>query len=79
MSECMFLFLPVSAEWSFSCLLDAEAEVEDAVRWVLLSVWSFHLRDEAAESVAQLGGGASEEILLQLDGPSWDRHETSVK
>lgn len=53
-----------------SCLLDAEAEVEQAVGGVGLSVGSFHLIDEATEAVAQLSSGALENILLQL-------HETS--
>lgn len=52
-----------------SDLLDAQAEVEEAVRRVRLPVGSFHLRDEAAEAVAQLGCGAFEEVLLQLHGP----------
>lgn len=49
-----------------SCLLDAEAEVKHGVGRVWLSVWSFHLSDEAAEAVAELSGGAAKKILLQL-------------
>lgn len=55
-----------------SCLLDAEAEVEQAVGGVWLSVGSFHLIDEATETIAQFSSGALKNILLQL-------HETSFK
>lgn len=40
-------------------LLDAEAEVEQAVGGVRLSVWSLHFSDEAAEAIAQLSCGAA--------------------
>lgn len=54
-----------------SCLLDAEAEVKHGVGRVRLSVWSFHLSDEAAEAVAELSGGAAKKILLQLQRTRW--------
>ena len=47
-------------------LLDAQAEVEQAVWQVGLSVGSLHLDSEAAETVAQLCGGAAQDVLLQL-------------
>lgn len=50
--------------WEKSNLLDAEAEVEEAVGGVRLSVGSFQLSDEATEAVAQLSSGALKNILL---------------
>lgn len=37
-----------------ACLLDAETEVEQVVRWVRLSIRSFYLRNETHEAFAQL-------------------------
>ena len=50
--------------WEMSNLLDAEAEVEQAVGGVRLPVGSFQLSDEATEAVAQLSSGALKNILL---------------
>lgn len=47
-----------------SCLLDAEAEVEQAVGGVGLSIGPFQLPDEATEAVAQLSCGALKNVLL---------------
>lgn len=60
----MFLNAKCLCVQNAACLLDAEAEVEQAVRGVRLSVRSFHLSDEAAEAVAQLSCGAFKDILL---------------
>ena len=49
-----------------SHLLDAEAEVEQAVWLVGLSVGPLQLHGEAAQAVAQLGGGAAQDVLPQL-------------
>lgn len=54
--------------WTMSCLLNAEAEVEQAVRGVWLPTGSFHFIDEATESITQLSSGAPKNILLQLHG-----------
>lgn len=59
-----------------SHLLDAEAEVEQAVRGVGLPVGPFHLVDEAAESVAQLSGGALENVLIQHHRTGWRQQVT---
>lgn len=60
-------------ECPMTCLLNAEAEVEEAVGGVRLSIGSFHLTDERTKTVAQLSRGAAENILLQLYGASWNQ------
>lgn len=47
-----------------SYFLNPEAEVEQAVGGVGFSVGPFHLSDEAAQTVAELGRGAAQQILL---------------
>ncbi len=60
-----------------SRLLNAEAEVEQAIWGVRLSVGSFHLSDETTESITQLSSGAPKNILLQLHGTSWSQETRS--
>lgn len=59
-----------------SHLLDAEAEIEEAVRGVGLPVRPFDLVDEAAESVAQLSRGALEDVLVQHHRTGWKQQGT---
>lgn len=47
-----------------SHLLNAEAEVEQAVGGVRLSIRPFHLSDEAREAAVQFRCGAVKNILL---------------
>lgn len=47
-----------------SCLLNAQTQVEQVVGGVRRSVRSLHFSDEAAEAVAQLAGGAAEDIFV---------------
>lgn len=64
------LFVQRDAGWA-SHLLDAEAQVEQAVRGVGLPVRPLDLVDEAAESVAQLSRGALEDVLVQHHRAGW--------
>lgn len=62
-----------------SHLLDAEAEVEQAVRGIGLPVWPLDLIDEAAESVAQLSRGALEDVLIQHHRTGWKQQESGTE
>lgn len=61
-----------------TCLLDAKAEVEQTVRAVRPPIGPFHLRNEAAETVAELSCGALENILLQHHQTCWNQHNGCV-
>ena len=68
----------VKAAWPCavkSYLLQTQAQVEQAVWGVALSVGALHLTDEATEAEAQFGRGALEHVLLQDHGPSWDQNK----
>lgn len=56
--------------WCSSCLLDVEADVEEAVGGVRPAVGAFHLRHEASEALAQLGRRALQDVLAQRHGQS---------
>ncbi len=45
-------------------LLDAQAEIKDAVRAVFLSVGSTNFRNELAEAIAYFSRAALQQILL---------------
>lgn len=49
-----------------SCLLDAETEVEDAVRRIRLHIQVLHLSDENTQAVVQLGRRAEKDFLLKM-------------
>ena len=60
---CMYCVCVCVQCWS-SCLLYAEAEVEQAVGGVLLPVRSFHLSDETTEALAQLSRRAAKNVFF---------------
>lgn len=53
-----------------SCLLDVEAEEQEAVGGVRPSVGPVHLRDEANEALAQLGRRAAQDVFVQRHSQS---------
>lgn len=63
---------------SWSHLLYAETEVEEAVGGVRLSIRPFHLRDETDEAFAQLSLRTLENILVECDSRSYRRSQENV-
>lgn len=67
--ECVYFVRTFILLGKSTCLLDAKAEVEQAVGAVRLPVGPLHLGNEAAEAVAELSCGALEDIRLQHHQP----------
>ncbi len=57
-----------------SNLLNAQAQVVDAIGFIRLAVWSADLLDETAQTVTEIRRSALQHILLHSHGAFWIKH-----